>query len=151
MTDNPLIQYIPKHQLSIEEYREWIMDVETQLKMIAGSYDRHDDSDNLIHTFTSGLYIRKLFVPKGQIHISRVHLHEHPFVILEGDVSVYDGKNVVRLHGGYAGITKPGTKRITFTHEDTVWLTFHATNITSLDELDKDGVLTAPDFEGVSL
>jgi hypothetical protein len=148
MTNNPLIQFVPKVPLSLNEFRVWISEVEDQMNLMNGSYDRHDDADNLTHTFTPGLYTRQLFMPKDTLYVTRVHLHEHPFVISKGDVSVYDGEKIVRLTAPYQGVTKPLTKRLIYTHENTVWTTFHVTDKTTLEEVDVDGVITCSTFEG---
>jgi hypothetical protein len=37
---------------------------------------------------------------------------------------------VVRLRAPYTGITTPGTQRIIYIHEDTIWTTFHVTDET---------------------
>jgi hypothetical protein len=81
----------------------------------------------IVNRFTPGLYSREGFVPKGTVLTSRVHKFEHQFVILSGEVSVYsENEGSVRLKAPHIGITTPGTRRIIFAHEDTVWVTFHA-------------------------
>ena len=72
---------------------------------------------------------------------------EHPFVIMEGMVSVYDGDLSSILQVPFRGITKAGTKRILYCHEPTVWVTFHPTDKTILEEIDKNGVITCDTFE----
>jgi hypothetical protein len=83
----------------------------------------------LTHQFTPGLYIRTIFMPKGSLVISKIHKTTHPFVITKGHTSVWDAANgVQQMRAGHIGITKPGTHRILFMHEDTVWTTFHPGN-----------------------
>ena len=74
-------------------------------------------------------------------------MFEHPFIISQGDVSVYDGNETIRLKAPFMGITQPGTKRMLFTHEDTIWTTFHVTDKKTFDDIDKDGVITCSTFE----
>lgn len=40
-------------------------------------------------------------------------------------------------------VTPPNTKRAVYTHADTLWLTFHVTDKTDLDELEEE--LIVPD------
>jgi hypothetical protein len=86
-------------------------------------------------------------MPAGALVVSRIHMHEHPFVILSGKVSVFDGETSTVLEAPYRGITKAGTKRILYCHEPTVWVTFHPTDKTTLEEIDKNGVITCDTFE----
>lgn len=103
-----------------------------------------DECDNIIsqmgehemrheHRFTPGLYIRQIFIPARTILTSRIHLTEHPFVISKGDISVWTkDTGTQRLRAPYSGITKPGTRRLLFAHDDTIWTTFHATDETDV-------------------
>jgi hypothetical protein len=91
----------------------------------------------LVHRFTPGLYIRECFLPKNSLVTSVVHKKTHPFVISQGDISVWTKETPAqRLKAPHTGITMAGTRRLLFAHEDTIWTTFHVT-----DELDPDKVI----------
>ena len=93
----------------------------------------------LTHRFTPGLYVREIFMPKGTLVISKIHKTEHPFVCLKGHAAVWiEGVGVQQIQAGHIGITKPGTRRILWMHEDTVWVTFHPTEKTDLKEIEDD-------------
>lgn len=80
----------------------------------------------LVHRFTPGLYTREIFMPAGSMITSLIHNTTHPFFILKGKVSVFsenDGEQL--LEAPYSGITRPGTRRVLYVHEDTVWTTLH--------------------------
>lgn len=99
----------------------------------------------LTHRFTPGMYIREIFMPKGSIVTSLLHLTTHPFFIMKGDVNVwYPGLPVERYIAPYTGITKAGTRRLLFNNEDTVWTTCHITDLTDPDEIMES--ITANDF-----
>lgn len=92
----------------------------------------------LNHIFTPKLYLRQVFMPKGTLVTTRIHLTEHPFIISAGIVSVWDDENGwVTLRAAHAGVTKPGTRRILFVHEDCIWTTCHVTDKTDPDEIVK--------------
>lgn len=97
-----------------------------------------DDACPLEHYFGDGLYIRKMTAPKGMLNVSKLHKTTHPFFILEGDVSVQTEKGLIRIKAPYFGITKAGTKRIVYFHEDTVWITVHATKETDLKKIEEE-------------
>lgn len=99
----------------------------------------------LTHRFTPGMYIREIFMPKGSIVTSLLHLTTHPFFILKGDVNVYyPGLPVERYIAPYTGITKAGTRRLLYNNEDTVWITCHITDLTDPDEIMES--ITSNDF-----
>lgn len=80
------------------------------------------------HRFTPGLYIREITMPQGSLITSKIHRTEHPFVISKGRVAVWtEESGVQHLEAPYTGITNPGTRRLLFVWEDTVWTTFHPT------------------------
>jgi hypothetical protein len=89
----------------------------------------------LNHEFVPGMYIREIFMPKGTMITSVIHNIEHPYFIRTGLVSVWsenDGEQM--LYTSNRGITKPGTRRVLYIHEDTVWVTVHRTDIRPKDD-----------------
>lgn len=99
----------------------------------------------LVHRFTPHLYTREIHMPAGCIVSSLLHLTTHPFFIMKGDVSVwYHDMPVQRYKAPYTGITQAGTRRLLFTHEDTIWSTCHVTDKTDPDEIMEE--ITSNDF-----
>ena len=142
----------------ITKFRELIMDFEEQLVTLPGAYGnpntpgRSEDANEinpLKHTIVGGLYIREIFMPKGQLISTGIHKKEHPYFILQGDVSVLTDQGIKRVKAPYHDITKPGTKRLIFIHEDTIWITVHATEKESVEEILED--ILAKDFNDPDL
>lgn len=97
----------------------------------------------ITHKFTPNMYIREIFMPAGTIVTSALHLTTHPFFILKGDVSVwYYDVPIERYKAPYSGITKAGTRRLLYNHEDTIWVACYATTLTDIDEITKSLVCT---------
>lgn len=91
------------------------------------------------HHFTPGLYCREIFMPRGMIVVSKIHRLRHPFVISAGECLVYlGGETWQHLKAPHFGITEPGTRRLLFIIQDTVWTTFHVTDKTDVDEIATD-------------
>ena len=137
----------------VERFRDLIMEFEEQLINLPGSYgDPKETGRNevantinpLKHTFADGLYIREIFMPKGQIISTGIHKIEHPYFVQKGDVSVLTDEGIIRIKAPYNGITKPGTKRLIYMHEDTIWITVHATDKLKPEDVLKD--VLAKDF-----
>lgn len=107
----------------------------------------------LHHIFTHGpdgkvnLYTREIWMPKGSLLTTRIHLSEHPFVISSGVVAVWDDiDGWIVLRAPHTGVTKPGTRRILYVLEDTLWSTFHVTDKTDPDEIVKEVTFTGGKF-----
>ena len=155
---------LTKQEYSLEEverinkFRELIMNFEEQLVTLPGAYGnpntpgRSEDANKinpLKHTIVGGLYIREIFMPKGQLISTGIHKKEHPYFILQGDVSVLTDQGIKRVKAPYNNITKPGTKRLIYIHEDTTWITVHATEKESVEEILED--ILAKDFNDPEL
>lgn len=79
---------------------------------------------------TPGLYTRQITIPAETLITSSVHRTCHPFVITKGAVTVYNAFDDSQdlFTAGHRGITYPGSRRVLYTHEETVWITFHSTD-----------------------
>lgn len=98
------------------------------------------------HVFTTGLYLREVYIPAGTLLTTRIHLTEHPYIISAGTVSVWtEEDDAVTLHAPHTGVTKPGTRRILFAHTDVIWSTVHAN---PSDESDPDEIVRQVTFTG---
>lgn len=90
----------------------------------------------LYHVFTPHLYTRSILIPAGTIATTRIHLHEHPFIISAGIVLVWsDEGRWERFQASHIGVTKAGTRRILYAETDVVWHTSHVTDETDLQKL----------------
>jgi hypothetical protein len=80
----------------------------------------------LKHLFLPGMYLRTIKMKKNSWVTSMVHNTVHPFFIKSGKVSVFSENGGEELLGkGFMGVTTPGTRRVLFMHETTVWTTIH--------------------------
>jgi hypothetical protein len=79
------------------------------------------------HRFTDHLYSRQVYLPKDLLLTSEIHLTEHQYVVIMGVIAVWtpDTNSWIRLDAPEHGITLPGTRRVLYALEDTVWTTFH--------------------------
>ncbi len=90
------------------------------------------------HRFTDGVYSREITIPRDVCLIGAKHLTRHFFIISKGKCIINDGKSTEILESPYHGITEIGTKRAILAMEDTVFTTFHVTNETDIDKIEKD-------------
>lgn len=92
----------------------------------------------LKHRFTDGMYIREIFMPAGTVLTSRIHKTNHPFSILKGKCNVYDGDDLEVLEAPHIGITEKNTRRLIHVLSDTIWVTYHVTDKTNLEDIEKE-------------
>ena len=129
------------------EFRKSIQDMESNLleheNALTG--EALDDYNPLKHTFADGCYIREIFSPANQLMVSKIHKKEHPYFLMSGKLSILTEDGVKHLVAPCNGITKPGTKRIIYTHTDCVFITVHATD--KLNVYDVEEEVIAKDFK----
>jgi hypothetical protein len=97
----------------------------------------------LEHIFSDGVYARKLFIPKGVMLTGQIHKYQQLNILLMGDISVLVGDEVKRLQAPFIVVSPPGTKRIAYAHEDTIWLTILATRETDVAKIEHHFVVNS--------
>jgi hypothetical protein len=91
------------------------------------------------HYFAPGLYLRQLTIPAGVVLTGKIHTTEHFCILSKGDVSVYTEDGIKRLKASSVVHSLPGTKRVLFAHEESIWINCHSnpTNETDLNKIDE--------------
>mgnify|MGYP000477540098 CR=1 FL=1 len=87
-----------------------------------------------VHHFADGLYAREILIPAGTILTGKVHSTEHLNIVSQGRIAVWTEDGMKILAAPCTLISRPGTKRVGFALEDTVWTTIHKNpdNLTDL-------------------
>lgn len=88
------------------------------------------------HHFSQGVYARELFIPKGTLLTGKIHKYAQLNILSQGELSVLTEDGIVRVKAPFTVVSPPGTKRIAFAHEDSVWTTIHGTDETDLDKIE---------------
>jgi hypothetical protein len=105
----------------------------------------------LKHTFTSGIYSREIFIPKGTVMTGKIHRHDHLNFVSMGDVTVLTKQGLSRIKGPCTMVSIEGTKRALYAHEDTIWTTIHA-NPNEERDLDKlEEFIIAPTYDDLAI
>ncbi len=79
----------------------------------------------LEHTFLPGLYIRTLHVPKDALTVGKIHKHPCFNMLSRGDRTTLIEDQMVRIRAPFSYWSGPGNQRVSYTHEDSVWITQH--------------------------
>jgi hypothetical protein len=96
------------------------------------------------HHFSKGVYARELFIPKGTVLTGKMHKHNHLNIMVYGDIEIANSEGSKRMIGHCIFESKAGTKRAGFAHEDTLWVTIHATKETDLKKIEADEIADDP-------
>ena len=99
---------------------------------------------SLVNRFADGLYAREVTILKNCFLTSKIHLKQHIAFILTGDISVWTDQDYQRLKAPHIMITEPGTKRVLFAHEETRWITVHATDAKTQEDAEAKLVSNDP-------
>jgi len=116
-----------KSLYSVNEFREKITSIENKMLEIPEVMTAKDKEEYVNHTFLKNQYIRDLFIPKGEIFITKIHKVEHPFFLLTGEISILSEIGKLRVSAPYYGITKVS-----------IFVTVHPTDKKDLNEIEDE-------------
>lgn len=94
----------------------------------------------LEHFICNDTYVRQITLPKDTIVTGKVHNFDHTSILSKGDVTVMTDEGTVRIKAPATWISKAGTKRLIYVHEDTIWATIHQSKNTVVEDLEKEMV-----------
>jgi hypothetical protein len=135
-----------------QEIRQNILGFEQALAQFPGAFFGDSAMCPLKHSFTDGMYVREIHIPRGFVLTGKIHKHSHPNFLLEGEVVVVtEGEGLEHLVAPMSIISKAGTKRVVIALEDTVWVTVHLNpeGHTDLDRLEEE--IIAKDYDAFEL
>lgn len=125
--------------------RERIMQLQDAMLNTPGTLGENEINEgNLEHFFATGVYGRKLFIPKGNLIVSKIHRGKTLNVIVEGVISVISEHGYHTYIAPHIFVSNPFTKRVVIALEDTTWLTAHGSHQTDLAKVEDE--IIAKDF-----
>jgi hypothetical protein len=95
-----------------------------------------------VHHFAHGLYAREITIKAGTLLTGKIHRTEHLNIVSKGRIIVWTEDGMREVSAPFTMVSHPGTKRVGYALEDTVWTTIHATAETDLMKLEAE--LIAP-------
>ncbi len=86
------------------------------------------------HDFCDGMYARSIKIPKGAIISGYIHKKDNLNICAKGKIAIYnpDLGSVRVFEAGDIIVSPPGTKRVGYAHEDSVWVTILKTEETDI-------------------
>lgn len=92
----------------------------------------------LEHFICNKTYTRQITLPKDILLTGKVHNFDHVSILSKGDVSVMTPDGVSRIKAPATWISKAGTKRLIYVHEETIWSTIHYSEHTLVEDLQNE-------------
>jgi len=127
------------------ERRSTICELERRMTSLDNTYAMEEFNEGKIkHHFATGVYGRELFIPEGQVIVSKIHKGKTFNIITEGMVSVISEMGFHTYTAPYVFVSDPYTKRVVITHMDTIWVTAHGSDKTDLQDIEDE--IIAKDF-----
>ncbi len=110
----------------------------------------HSENFPLKHTFVDGVYVREMKFKKDSAVVGAIHKHLHVWFLLYGHLFIATEDFQEEYIAPCYVVAKPGSKRVIYAAEDSLFVNIHANpkNITDIEELDEQLVsLTYKDYE----
>lgn len=90
------------------------------------------------HLIVDGMYLRKLFIPKGTLLVGKIHRRPCHNIVASGDISVLTEVAAGRFKSGSAAVSWAGTQKVGFAHEDTVFINVFRTDETDIGRIEAE-------------
>lgn len=133
------------NQVKVKDFRDTVERLEEKVSNLPNAIKGDSPLLPLKHSFGDGLYVRDLTIPKGMLVIGKIHKNPTLNFLLKGEITVATEDGVKRLKAPMYFISPAGSKKVGFTHEDTVWINVHATQETDLEKIEKEFIAKSYD------
>lgn len=138
------VQPLPDRQTA----RETIMAFEAGLRRMLDVDGFTSPDCPLTHHFAPGSYGREIALPAGSLVVGKIHREAHLNMLMQGRVSVATEDGVETFAAPRVFVSSPGTKRVVYAHEDSIWVTVHVTADTDLAVIEQQMIApTYADYE----
>tara|TARA_Y100000593_G_C4250168_1_gene306755 strand:- start:497 stop:976 length:480 start_codon:yes stop_codon:yes gene_type:complete len=152
---------MPKNELSKAESKEVALNTREQIKNLQDFLVENADEVSIVthqnsqlfpleHTFADGIYVRQMTMDKGSLVVGAIHNHLHVWFLMSGHITVATEDDSVEYIAPCYVLATPGTKRVIYANEDSVFVNVHKnpTNCQDIEELEKEIVsATFEDYE----
>ena len=100
----------------------------------------------LKHTFSNGIYLREISVPKNSLIVGKRHREDTINILIKGTMTIIDGDNRFTISAPYTFVANKYSKKAGYAHEDSVWVNVHKTNSEDLDEIEKQFIISEEEY-----
>ena len=129
-----------EHRIVSQEYIDKVENLEQSMLAMNGPNIAKGNTDlfPLKHSFSHGIYIREMFMPKDSVVIGKLHKFSHTWFLLKGELLISTDEGAANYVAPCYVNAPEGTKRIICALEDSIFINVHPNpdNITDIDELE---------------
>jgi len=90
------------------------------------------------HDWLPGIYMRTIRIAKGTLLVGKRHKADCINIVAAGDITVVTETGHKRMQAGYKIVSPAGLKKVGYAHEDTVFINVFRTDLTDLDEIERE-------------
>lgn len=100
----------------------------------------------LTHTFSNGIYLREMSVPKDSLIVGKRHREDTINMLIKGSMTIIDGDETFTISAPYTFVSSKYSKKAGFAHEDSVWVNVHKTDSKDLEEIEKQFIISEEEY-----
>lgn len=102
----------------------------------------------LKETWSGGIYIREIIMPKGTLLVGKRHRHKTCNMVISGEVEVYLSSDMhsTRMKAPRQFESGENVKKLIFAYENSVFMTFHATKERDPDKIEECFIIPENEF-----
>lgn len=120
-----------------EVTRSRVIELEAAMRKLPQRFQVDPKSLVTKHHFAPGIYMRELHVPAGMITTGKIHKYLCQNILAKGKRSTLVNGRIETVEAPHIHLSPPGIKRVSYTHEDSVWITVHPTELTDIQEIER--------------
>lgn len=90
------------------------------------------------HYQIEGVYCRSMFIPAGTVITGAIHNKENISILAQGTIRVTNGTDSKLISAPYIMVDQPGIKRLGVSETDVTFINVIRTDLTDIDELEKE-------------
>jgi hypothetical protein len=102
----------------------------------------------MTHTFGGGVYVRERCAKADTLIVGKRHRHETISILLKGILGVYNelGEETEIHEAPKIWVSPAGSKRMTYSHTDTILVTVHPTKETDLEKIETEFIIPENEY-----
>lgn len=112
-----------------------------KISRLRGSISPADEIEiEIEHYFSDGVYARKMYMPAGSTIVGKIHKYRQLNILSKGEVTVYLDEPI-RVQAGFHMVAEPGSQRVFYAHEDSIWTVILQTEETDPERIEEHFVV----------
>ncbi|SNT33752.1 hypothetical protein SAMN06265795_12646 [Noviherbaspirillum humi] len=90
------------------------------------------------HEFADGMYIRRMFIPKGTVLVGKIHKKACVNMVEKGDIAILTETGAKRVKAGFTIVSPPGLQKVGYANEDTVFTNIFRTDVSDPEKVEEE-------------